>query len=57
MGRKGRGNGKFYYAKQSSAAVHATSVSTSKYRAPTVGLEDMVFTIVKTKDASEERRD
>ena len=47
MGRKDR---KFYHAKKS-AATSATT-STSEYHAPTVSLEDQVFTIGKAKDAS-----
>ena len=47
MGRKYR---KFYYAKKL-AATYATT-STTEYRAPTVGLEDQVFTFGKAKDIS-----
>ena len=52
MGKKGRGNGNFYHAKRSATTAPASSASTNDYRAPTVGLEDMVFTIGKTKDAA-----
>ena len=52
MSRKGRVNRKFCHAKQSAATVPATSASARKYRAPTVGLKDQVFTIGKTKYAS-----
>ena len=52
MGRKGQGSGNFYHAKQSAAAVPASITSTNDYRLPTVGLEDMVFTIGKTKDTA-----
>ena len=51
MGRKAR-NGNFYHAKRSASAVPATTTSANEYRAPTVGLEDLVFTIGKTKDAA-----
>ena len=52
MGRKGRGSGNFYHAKRSAAAVPASTTSTNDCRAPTVGLEDILFTIGKTKDAA-----
>ena len=52
MGRKGQGSGNFYHAKRSAVAVPASTTSTNDYRAPTVGLEDMVFTIGKTKYAA-----
>ena len=52
MGKKGRGNGNFYHDKRSTAAAPASNASTNEYSAPTVGLEDMVFTIDKTKDES-----
>ena len=51
MGRKGRGNDNLYHAKRSAAAAPASSASTNDYRAPTIGLEDMISTIGKTKDA------
>ena len=52
MGRKGQGSGNFYHAKRSAAAVPASTTSTNDYRGPIVGLEDLVFTIGKTKDAA-----
>ena len=51
MGRRGRG-GRGYYPRRPAAAVPANSTATNEYRAPTAGLEDMVFTIGKTKDAA-----
>ena len=51
MGRRGRG-GRGYYPRRPAAAVPANSTVTNEYRAPTAGLEDMVFTIGKTKDAA-----
>ena len=47
MGRKDR---KFYHAKNSAATSDTTS--TTEYRAPTVGLEDHVFTFGKGRDAT-----
>ena len=47
MGRKDRN---FYHAKILAATYSTTS--TTEYRAPTVGLEDQVFTFGKAKDAA-----
>ena len=47
MGRKDRN---FYHAKN--LAVTYSTTSTTEYRAPTVGLEDQVFTFGKAKDAT-----
>ena len=52
MGRKGRGDGNLYHAKRLAAVASASSAGTNDYCAPTVCLEDMVFTIGKTKDAA-----
>ena len=51
MGRKGGENRSLYHVKRSAAAALASKTSTNDYCVPTVGLEDMVFTIGKTKDA------
>ena len=50
MGIRGRG-GRGYYPRRPAVAVPANSTVTNEYRAPTAGLEDMVFKIGKTKDA------
>ena len=47
MGRK---DIKFYHAKKSSTTSATTSMT--EYPAPTVGLEDQVFTFGKDKDAA-----
>ena len=51
MGRRGRG-GRGYYPRRPAAAAPANSTATNEYRIPTAGLEGMVFTIGKTKDAA-----
>ena len=47
MGRK---DTKFHHSKKLDTA--SATTSTTEYRAPTVGLEDQVFTFGKAKDAA-----
>ena len=49
MGRRGQG-GRSYYSRQPAAAASANTTITNECCEPTAGLEDMVFTIGKTKD-------
>ena len=48
----GRPNIQLYHAKKPSSAAASATTRTTEYCAPTVGLEDQVFTFAKVKDAT-----
>ena len=45
-------NRKFYHAKNTAAATASTNTNTTEYWAPTIGLEEQLFTFGKAKDAA-----